>query len=411
MVDAEVGHLIGNDRLVPSAPPVEDFGLRRTPPPPYYSVFPTESDTFLPDGDDEENIGLEDDVFEVTSNTEIDCEGTVNCPSIYRAFYDHELNSEFSETSQSNSQYHMPEEKAKKILLDSILKRPSRNKAVNDINITGIEMFQVLRYSLRTVVEYRSIDVVEVPYKIGTHINRIESKVPDIWQIETDIPNSLCPVTLKIPGSSKRISCKICTGRGAVICEPCYGSGQVTCTCCHGSGKTESYNSSWNPKQQHPNHESTKICYRCGGRGKESCGHCFHMGRRPCCGCDSSKEVVKYEVLKVKWKPLRSVYYENHKHLPEKVHEMLASCKEKRVSFDSHFDKFLLVSQVFLEAHDNHARRGVIRKQKQDVCEIPVYKIQGLFKDQEMTYWIVGHEKMVYAPNHRRRLTRSCIIM
>ncbi|MCS7189493.1 MAG: hypothetical protein NZ933_06800 [Bacteroidia bacterium] len=164
--------------------------------------------------------------------------------------------------------------------------------SLRKVNLKYIEgkVYKVYRLEMRNLIESRTIEEVEMPYKGG----RISSGGRiDPWEYieRIEVDYSQLPIESReylldpIPGCDEvytceeckgdgKISCEICSGTGNIICPKCEGDrhlrcrncdghGEVRCRKCYGAGRVKDYRS-----------KGYIRCDKCHGRGYYPCSEC-----------------------------------------------------------------------------------------------------------------------------------------
>ena len=144
-------------------------------------------------------------------------------------------------------------------------------KLGDEADLTDFQELEYYFVSLSTLIEQRTLRVVEEPFRKG---RLDEGNNKDVWSAPGSPPsgfeNKKCQAIL--PHSDAVADCGHCRGKGESSCSKCRGSRKIKCT---------NFSCSFGKVN----------CSSCGGEGRKRCGSCFGSGYKTEYGPNGSRQV------------------------------------------------------------------------------------------------------------------------
>lgn len=168
--------------------------------------------------------------------------------------------------------------------------------AVEDIEITNIDMSSSYHYKLETFTEKRETQWTFEPYNALSHHvvppnMGYQARPPGPWEIEIrpDEEYKDSEKKMEVPNTEIVRACHgRCNGTGRMQCQDCTGRGNVSCSDCNGTGA------------KHEADGNSTQCTTCKGSGRKDCSGCSSSGMKTCNLCKGFGNVRYFIELHVK---------------------------------------------------------------------------------------------------------------
>jgi len=159
-----------------------------------------------------------------------------------------------------------------------------------------------------------------------------------------------------------------------------------------------------------PGVASMDLCYLCHGRGVKECHHCRGQGKKSCGVCGGCAQMRTFMKLKVKYE-LDKLEYLHEVGIPEKLMQRVTG----EVILTETRPFVLPVKNFPIEAINDHSRRFIqihlskylgmskILQQRHTLEAVPVADVTYELNGQHGRFWVVGLERIAYAPQYPQK--------
>ncbi|XP_033126008.1 protein SSUH2 homolog [Anneissia japonica] len=272
-------------------------------------------------------------------------------------------------------------------------------RVINDLEVDKVINVPVHQYKLSTFTETRQTIRLFEPFK-GQKIDNLNNPFPPtIWEVKNS-PDSLWKKHTKkctVPQSSTIETCHGCTGRGFNKCYRCLGRGTTKCKKCKGTGKAKADN-----------------CLECAGSGNRRCQLCRGHACIVCSVCQGYKQLHFYIQLISDFNVLEDEVWLNATKVSTKSLQKLKKSKVIETEnimvspiINYSFGDVNNASDSLVTKHSKEPTKCIIQ-QRHVLFALPVVEGQYVWKRRIKSFWVYGHERLVYAPEYPESCCGRC---
>ncbi|XP_075040239.1 protein SSUH2 homolog isoform X2 [Mixophyes fleayi] len=235
------------------------------------------------------------------------------------------------------------------------------------MTLRELQPFNAYRYYLETFTESRACDWVTELYTGQAVDSSPNGSAPQPWDIPTAVPNIFQNGTQKmvVPNTLSVKACSRCNGLGRNMCLKCHGTGRVQCMWCNGTGRRM----------------QMEMCQSCYGNGTERKNNIFEFIS------DYNTEFAK-DLFK------------------DVTGERIFTEEQLSVSPLANFPDLSLTraSQNALEQHQMQFSSSCrVLRQRQSIELLPLTKVQYIWKDNQLSYFVYGKEDKIHVKNYPQK--------